>query len=158
MKRLIIGLTSLLVAVPLMAQTTMGSGINPAPASTGSGLGTGVGTGNTSDTTSPIGGLPTANPSFNRGNDFPATDPQQRMEDYNYGEAGIDTGIDPALNNDPGIGTGVGTGTGIGTGTDVNTNPNTGTDSSMGTGTGQGTNYNNSPGTVTPRTGTEDDF
>ena len=113
MKRLLIGLTTMIVAVPLFAQTTMGSGINPAPAATGSGLGTGVGTSNANDTGAPIGGRPTANPSVDRGNDFPTTDSQQRMEDYNYGGAGIDTGIDPAVDNDPGIGTGVGTGTGI---------------------------------------------
>lgn len=158
MKSLLLGLTTLLVALPLAAQSTMGSGINPAPSATGSGLGSGVGTGNTTAPDSPVGGRPTTNPSLDRGNDFPTTDSQQRMEDTNYGGSGIDTGTDPALDNDPGIGTGVGTGTGIGTGTDVNTNPNTGTDSSMGTGTGQGTNLNNGSGTVAPSTGTEDDF
>lgn len=156
MKKLLIGLTTIIVTLPLIAQTTMGSGINPSPSATGSGLGTGVGTGNTSTPDSPVGGRPTTNPSLDRGNDFPTTDSQQRMEDNNFGRTGIDT-TDSGTDTDPGIGTGVGTGTGIGTGTDVNTNPNIGTPP-MDTGAGQGTNLNNGSGTIAPSTGTEDDF
>lgn len=63
MKKLLIGLTTIIVTLPLIAQTTMGSGINPSPSATGSGLGTGVGTGNTSTPDSPVGGRPTTNSS-----------------------------------------------------------------------------------------------